>query len=51
MRSFPSLLMLTVPASVAGQPLSVTASVAVTWLDRVDAELGLPVPRMSEAGL
>ena len=42
LRSFPILLMLTVPAAVAAQPLSVTASVAVTWLDRVDAELGKP---------
>ena len=36
------LLMLTVPAATAAQPLSVTASVAVTWLDRVDAELAPP---------
>ncbi len=38
MRSFLILLMLTAPVATVAQPLSVTASVAVTWLDRVDAE-------------
>ena len=42
MRSLLGLLMLTVHAATAAQPLSVTASVAVTWLDRVDAELAPP---------
>lgn len=42
MRSFLILLVLTAPAVTTAQPLSVTASVAVTWLDRVDAEPGTP---------
>lgn len=32
------VLALTTPATVAAQPLSISASVAVTWLDRADAE-------------
>lgn len=32
-----ALLALTTPAAVAAQPLSISASVAVTWLDRADA--------------
>ena len=42
MRSFLILSMLTAPAAAAAQPLSVTASVAVLWLDRPDFDPGPP---------
>ena len=44
MRIFSVLLLLSaLPAAAEAQPLSISASVAVTWLDRTGSSSGLPV--------